>query len=811
MVSSIYRVTRVFFVCILERIMVFMKKIIYIIGVLVLSLLFLTLYSTYAIFTTSVSSNTALNLDTTLNYDFGVSGVKRFTLDAQTVISFNMIIKNNTSSNLNYGIYYSYVSGSGGIVGEVVSDASSITTSSNASGVINTSSSKSVPIAIYNNTSSTLVIDIGLVTSSGSLVYPNSSYVVNKTIDDDVLGSDACTSKINYKEDDCYSVRENGYVNTYCKILAGTTKVNNLDKSSASMPELIDGMIPVYHDGTSWVKANYLNDTTVNQWYDYDAKKWANAVTIDNNYVYDKSLNNNNALVSNVTRSGDGASFNGSSNYIQIPTDLGVTLPATYTVRFKTASTGDQILYGDYTTKAALGLYNNNNQLIVILGNNATNVFDTGGLTLNTFYTVTVVYNSLTDITVYLNGTALTKSSSSNNWSWSDTNSYIGKRAAGTYFSGTISNFVVHNKAVSSSEIASLAKLEVPSDNLKLNYDFTSSTREQFMKSNAGTVIPGNSINAYYVWIPRYKYKLFNVDSNAMIPIEIQVEFENKYASDYVKSTGSTNDTWLTHPAFTFGTDELSGIWVGKFETSGTAYAPTIKPNLSSLTKQTALTQFNTSKVFGTSAYLTNDGVSEADAHMMKNTEWGAVAYLKQSKYGLGTTDIANNAYYESNYMAGCGPASETDLTSETTTCTSYTSSVGIKASTTGNITGIYDMAGGASENVMGVMKNTDGTGLTYSSSGFTTSTLPFGSKYVDAYTYGTSDRDYTRRILGDATGEVRGLYDDNAHFVNSVESWFVRGGHSSKDSGAGVFHFNVSDASAGRNYTFRSVLIKNN
>ena len=791
--------------------MVFMKKIIYIIGVLVLSLLFLTLYSTYAIFTTSVSSNTALNLDTTLNYDFGVSGVKRFTLDAQTVISFNMIIKNNTSSNLNYGIYYSYVSGSDGIVGEVVSDASSITTSSNASGVINTSSSKSVPIAIYNNTSSTLVIDIGLVTSSGSLVYPDNSSVVNKTIDDDVLGSDACTSKINYKEDDCYSVRENGYVNTYCKVLAGTTKVNNLDKSSASMPELIDGMIPVYHDGTSWVKANYLNDTTVNQWYDYDAKKWANAVTIDNNYVYDKSLNNNNALVSNVTRSGDGASFNGSSNYIQIPTDLGVTLPATYTVRFKTASTSNQILYGDYTTKAALGLYNSNNQLIVILGNNATNMFDTGGLTLNTFYTVTVVYNSLTDITVYLNGTELTKSSSSNNWSWSDTNSYIGKRAAGTYFSGTISNFVVHNKAVSSSEIASLAKLEVPSDNLKLNYDFTSSTREQFMKSNAGTVIPGNSINAYYVWIPRYKYKLFNVSSTTGTSASlIDVVFEDKYASDYVKSTGSTNGSWLTHPAFTFGTDELSGIWVGKFETSGTVDAPTIKPAQTSLVSKSVSSLYTVAQKFGTNTYLTNNGVSEADAHMMKNTEWGAVAYLKQSKYGLGNTAIGNNAK-ASPYMSGCGPISTTDLKSSTSTCTSYSNEAGVKSSTTGSVAGVYDMSGGAWEFVMGLIKTSAGTGFTYGSTGFTTSTLPFGSKYVDAYTYGTNVSDYSRTILGDATGETNGWYSTTKNFVTASAVMFARGERSEHTTNTDIFSF-VNDSGAGDNMTtFRSVLIKNN
>ena len=337
-----------------------------------------------------------------------------------------------------------------------------------------------------------------------------------------------------------------------------------------------------------------------------------------------------------------------------------------------------------------------------------------------------------------------------------------------------------------------------------------SKSREQYMSASEGDLILESDILAYYVWIPRYRYKLFNVNSESMDPIEIQVRFEEKTDT---KSTGSANGEWLTHPAFTFGTDELSGIWVGKFETSGTADAPTIKPNLNSLVNQNVSTQFSTSKKFGTTTFLTSNGVSRVDAHMMKNTEWGAVAYLKQSKYGLGTTGIANNAYYvdvEPKYMAGCGPASETDLTSETTTCTSYTSSAGVKASTTGNVYGVYDMAGGAQEYVMGMLKTEDGTGLTYSYSGFTASTLPFGSKYVDAYTYGTTYNDqeaYNRRILGDATGETRRWYSDYAYFPRSSNSFFIRGGYSDDGSGAGVFYFVNNNGFAYVINSFRSTL----
>ena len=377
------------------------------------------------------------------------------------------------------------------------------------------------------------------------------------------------------------------------------------------------------------------------------------------------------------------------------------------------------------------------------------------------------------------------------------------------------------------------------SDNDWYNYDskmwanavmVTSDTRDSYMSDVTkpiGSEILESDILAYYVWIPRYKYQLFNVDATSMSPIEIQVEFEGKYAT---KSKGTSNEEWLTHPAFTFDNKELEGIWVGKFETSldegsdcytspSTANCnkvidnPRIKATLPSLRYQNASNQFLTSQVFGTTSYLTSDGVSQIDAHMMKNTEWGAVAYLKQSRYGLGLTDIGNNTYKvsdEPQYIAGCGPASETSLVSVTTTCTSYTSSAGVKSSTTGNVYGIYDMAGGAWDRVMGVMKTEDGTGLTYSSSGFNANTLAIDSKYIDVYDYGTTYNDqdaYNRRILGDATGEVRGWYSDIANFVYSAVSWFDRGGNSGNGTNAGVFNFGGHNGGANSFNAFRSVL----
>ena len=338
-----------------------------------------------------------------------------------------------------------------------------------------------------------------------------------------------------------------------------------------------------------------------------------------------------------------------------------------------------------------------------------------------------------------------------------------------------------------------------------------SGTRSTYMSSASGTVVSEGDILAYYVWIPRYKYTLFNTTSTSMSAQLINVTFQT---SSQAKATGTTNGQELTHPAFTFGTDELDGFWVGKFETTGTASAPTMTPGAYSLVEQTVSAQFNTAKIFGTSTYL--NGTTAVDAHMMKNTEWGAVAYLKQSKYGLGTTNIAANGYYEesdeggiSGYKAGgCGDRGS----GRRPTCSSYSLASVLATSTTGTIYGVYDMAGGAWDRVMGVMKTQDSTGLMYEQSGFTTSTLPLGSKYVDAYAYSTSSSDYTRRILGDATGETYGWYSNYASFVSygmHTQAWFARGDSPGSYSSAGIFAFrgDFNNGGSDTSYTFRSVL----
>ncbi len=214
----------------------------------------------------------------------------------------------------------------------------------------------------------------------------------------------------------------------------------------------------------------------------------------------------------------------------------------------------------------------------------------------------------------------------------------------------------------------------------------------------------------------------------------------------------------------------------------------------------------------------------ELESHMMKNTEWGAVAYLSHSIYGINSeTRINNYSELKTGYAATTENGS-----SSTTDVAMWNTSIGYLASTTGNITGVYDMSGGAWECVMEVMKDANGNlmsgydssrnsgfnGTLYDGSSITDGMDFPDSKYYDVYNYNTSNNNYSQRILGDATGEMgpfqsydSSWYNDYAYFVNSSYPWFYRGGIYSNGSGAGVFFFNSSFGHAYSRISFRLVL----
>ena len=347
-----------------------------------------------------------------------------------------------------------------------------------------------------------------------------------------------------------------------------------------------------------------------------------------------------------------------------------------------------------------------------------------------------------------------------------------------------------------------------------------------YYKANPGVAIDESDILAYYVWIPRYKYKIWTLTNSATGNEQtIEIEFESTSSI----STGTQVGEYITHPAFWWDSDsdgvrdsgeELAGIWVGKFETTGTASNPTILPDVSSLRSQKVSVKFTTAQKFGGTTY----GVSSSsDSHMMKNSEWGAAAYLSHSKYGINREVYINNSekYYtgrSGGNVGGSAPINETytDQTSTTqhnsygyytwdgyllnynTNTKSSTRDLTKVASTTGNITGIYDMSGGAYENVMGNYNDT------ISSSGFTS--MPDG-KYYDKYTTTSSLTACNGGVCyGHGLSETNRWYSDYADFVGASRPWFVRGDDSYGGNGAGAFYFINDGGDSYGNFGFRAV-----
>ena len=184
---------------------------------------------------------------------------------------------------------------------------------------------------------------------------------------------------------------------------------------------------------------------------------------------------------------------------------------------------------------------------------------------------------------------------------------------------------------------------------------------------------------------------------------------------------------------------------------------------------------------------------------MMKNDEWGAVAYLSRSKYGKNdeVTINSNSSYYTGG---GSGNAYATTNTAQ---------------STTGNVYGVYDMSGGAWEYVAAYVNNGNGNLTNYGSS------LVNGDpKTKNVYTKARTDSyennyQQNKGVYGDAVYETStsgsgttSWYSDYSIFPYSSNPFFLRGGYYNNGSGAGVFCFIYNDGGGNGDYSFRPVLV---
>ena len=259
---------------------------------------------------------------------------------------------------------------------------------------------------------------------------------------------------------------------------------------------------------------------------------------------------------------------------------------------------------------------------------------------------------------------------------------------------------------------------------------------------------------------------------------------------------------------------------------------------------------------------------------MLKNSEWGAVAYLASSIYGAGTNNVSINSAYpsesadadistpSSSYrygITGCGPkdinrstgsySSVTTSTGETAlpalssshiedplacgdAAHSYIGNIGVLASTTNNVYGIYDMSGGASEYVMGNLSDSPNESSKpylgnptkppyvdiYLSTDFSLSNKPDwwsastdqSLYYNDICTWGNCGGHalHETKLYQSVSYGAQSWGGDSSYFVVSNGRWFYRGGYASYGSYAGLFASNYGYGGTVYFAGFRSVLL---
>ena len=314
------------------------------------------------------------------------------------------------------------------------------------------------------------------------------------------------------------------------------------------------------------------------------------------------------------------------------------------------------------------------------------------------------------------------------------------------------------------------------------------------------------SDGSMWVWIPRYAYSItsgYHSSTAGNIDVEFMKGLTNETSTGRTRfDNASGQGNWNIHPAFNYGST-VSGIWVAKFEASNSGGKIKVEPGVSSWRSITVNDIYTNCLNYN----------KTLNSHMMKNDEWGAVAYLSKSKYGKQNEEVwINNS---SSYITGSA-GNSASASGNTGTTTDYTSTQGVKASTTGTVYGVYDMSGGAWEYVAAYVNNGNSNLTNYGSS-----LVNGDAKTKNVYSKGSSDsRDNNYSANSGKYGDA--VYETSANGNSSSSSWygdcsnfpytsgpfFERGGNYNNGTGAGVFYFSNSNGISYGGDSFRPVLV---
>lgn len=396
--------------------------------------------------------------------------------------------------------------------------------------------------------------------------------------------------------------------------------------------------------------------------------------------------------------------------------------------------------------------------------------------------------------------------------------------------------------------------------------------------ANAITRDSSGEITGYFVWIPRYGYAITSGYHEGgaeagNINIKFLKDKTNETSDEMILEDNTIGfNNWNIHPAFASdvtkgGWDkELEGFWVAKFPAGYAGGNNGVKAVSSGITYSTVTGSKNfygkvnekTEMVYPvflpeTYAYnyisigdsfelaqnLTKNGniyglLGNANSHQMKNSEWGAVAYLTQSEYGINENLYINNISLHNSpdtiYAITGWVGEGTDSRSNGATVKSlndrtensaniWYSNKGQNGSSTGNVYGIYDLSGCVWERVSGYILNDAGQAnrTNYGE----TLVIEHSDKLVTVYNYDVSDTQIANyeandERYGDAMYETSSKgrdtntyawYSDSADFPYLNIPFIIRGGNYTSKSEAGIFAFDCTVGYGATTYGFRAVL----
>jgi len=584
-------------------------------------------------------------------------------------------------------------------------------------------------------------------------------------------------------------------------VTSGSSIYRTLDTSGANHPVLVDGMIPVYYDESTktFRKADKSNMLDAYEWYNYDNQKWANVVNINNSdrKIYDivgkRDIKIDNIRTNNGNYVSDEAYLDiglSNYNYNNISNILRVKFNNLNNEKVNIISNGVMSYYYDTV---------NNNFVFKVKDTVVTS--DKYDLTEKQWYVIGYTYNKNV-LRFYVDGKQI-----------SNTNLNMSIASKNGFRLGTDSTFkditsiefgdvYIYNDILTDNEIKDHYSLDINVlyDNLLVGYnDFQPRTlKEYYMASDIGTVINNDDVNSYYVWIPRFKYKLWNVTGEENIDsydaynkgIDIVFEKENDttgivrcqnnicYNDNLLitKVTKNDNSKYYTHPAFTYDGVELDGIWISKYEVStsdSSCNNANIDGCISNSLKVESKYNNNVWRNNTLSNYYQIIKKLGTNYNVIKNQEWGAMSYLTHSKYGLCSDSKCKNIGTNDTYISGKN----------------------ILDSTTNNMYGIFDVSGSATEFVMASYGelNIDN----------------FNSVIVDKKDYDIYNQN--QFILGDATLETSitdGIwYNNYNNYIDDVNNLFVRGGIGTSNNN-GMFYYN-STTNTNSEYITTRIVIK--